>query len=69
MLIYKTIAIPVDIEEVIHDGKLTKESTEKEIASAIEDYVSGLDDCFYYYIDEEDEKIIQEKVKKYLDSH
>ena len=66
MEITKTITINIDLDTIIEDGELSKNSTDSDIDHVIYEYVTGLDDCDYYLIDDSDEDEIAQAVRTRL---
>lgn len=52
-------------EHLVYTEHLSKNSTDKEIAEGVHDYILGLDDSEYYPLVNH-QKEICEKIKKYL---
>lgn len=62
------LELDIDIEQLVKDNFLYKESTEGEIAGTVEEYISGLDDEYYYNITREQIDEIAKQVKNYIDN-
>lgn len=52
MEIEVTTTVWIEIDQIIEENNLNMNSTDEEINNAIEHYVCGLDDCYYYILDE-----------------
>lgn len=52
--------------EIIEEYNLTENSGINTIAECINDYVSGLDGCYYYYIDNKEKLIILKEILEKL---
>ena len=53
--------IYIDLDEIIEENHLTKETSYERIRAGVNDYVSGLDDCDYYALDYDHITAITEK--------
>ena len=58
MEITKTVTIEIDIDEIVEEYGLNKKASLKDIYNAVRDYTEGLDDAYYYLINEQDEENI-----------
>jgi len=58
--------IYIDLDEIIEENHLTKETSYERIRAGVNDYVSGLDDCDYYALDYDNITAITEEVEKKL---
>ena len=58
--------IYIDLDEIIEENHLTKETSYERIRAGVNDYVSGLDDCDYYALDYDHITAITEEVEKKL---
>lgn len=67
MEITKTVTIEIDIDEIIDVYELDKKASMEDIYNAVRDYTEGLDDAYYYIINEQDEENICRAVLKALE--
>lgn len=67
MEITKTITIEIEIDEIIENNDLNKETSEEDIYDAVQDYVDSLHNMEYYLIDDEDKENICQAVLKALE--
>lgn len=58
--------IYIDLDEIIEENHLTKETPRELIRAGVKDYVSGLDDCDYYALDADHITAITDEVEKTL---
>ena len=58
--------IYVDLDEIIEEGKLAKDSSRELIRSHVMDYVSGLDDADYYALNYDHITTVVDEVEKKL---
>lgn len=67
MEITKTVTIDIDVDEIIEVYELDKKASLEDIYNAVRDYTEGLDDAYYYIINEQDEENICRAVLKALE--
>lgn len=58
--------IYIDLDEIIEEGHLTKDSCRGVIRAHVQDYVMGLDDADYYALDFDHINTITDEVEKKL---
>ena len=58
--------IYIDLDDIIEEGKLAKDSSRELIRSRVMDYVSQLDDCDYYALDYDHITTIVDEAEKRL---
>lgn len=58
--------IYIDLDEIIEEHHLTKDTSYERIRASVDDYVSGLDDCDYYALNSDNITAITEEVEKKL---
>ena len=58
--------IYIDLDEIIEENHLTKDTPSQLILEGVCDYISGLDDCDYYDLNNDHITAITEEVEKKL---